>query len=324
MPVPARGCALAGRDRRARGRCHPRSRSARRRCWCAAWGAARSAAIWRPRCSVTASPAARHGARLRAPSWATPDAVVAAAPATRATRRRRLPVTRPRGRSAPRALPSRPAAASPSARLDGVPVIGMPSGLQPRAAVAYMLVASLEVAASPASRPADSHRDRRRRGCAREELAGEWGADADDDNMAKAIAEQAQGACVCVLRRRADGARPPIAGRRQINENAKLPAFVGRAAGGRPQRDRRLGGRRRRSGKFVRMFLADTDQHPRTRQPDRADRDADRPRAPPPRSCRDRGAARRRPAAVARAARRPGLDLHRRAARRRPQRRSSG
>ena len=40
--------------------------TARRRCWCAGWAAARSAATWPRPCSAIASQAARHRARLRA------------------------------------------------------------------------------------------------------------------------------------------------------------------------------------------------------------------------------------------------------------------
>ena len=49
------------------------------------------------------------------------------------------------------------------ARADGVPVIPLAGGFQPRAAVAYMTVAALEVAALSRRRSADELRDRRRR-----------------------------------------------------------------------------------------------------------------------------------------------------------------
>ena len=151
-----------------------------------------------------------------------------------------------------------------AARDDGVPVIPLPAGLQPRAAVAYMLVAALEVAALSRRRAAHPDRDRRCRVVARGPRR-EWGPDADSDSLAKRVAQRVHKTCVCVY-----GAGPtaPIAYRwkTQINENAKVPAFCGGAARGRPQRDRRLGERRRRWAASWRVFLEDSDQHPRVRQ----------------------------------------------------------
>ena len=73
------------------------------------------------------------------------------------------------------------------ARADGVPVIPLPGGFQPRAAVAYMIVAALEVAALCGAGPrltseidvAASHT---------EQLVAEWGPDAPEDSLAKEIA----------------------------------------------------------------------------------------------------------------------------------------
>ena len=73
------------------------------------------------------------------------------------------------------------------AREDGVPVIPLPGGFQPRAAVAYMTVAALEVAALCGAGPrltseidvAASHT---------EQLVAEWGPDAAEDSLAKEIA----------------------------------------------------------------------------------------------------------------------------------------
>ena len=70
------------------------------------------------------------------------------------------------------------------ARADGVPVIPLPGGFQPRAAVAYMTVAALEVAALCGAGPrltseidvAASHT---------EQLVAEWGPDAPEDSLAK-------------------------------------------------------------------------------------------------------------------------------------------
>ena len=108
----------------------------------------------------------------------------------------------------------------------------------------------------------------------------------------------------------------------QINENSKLPAFAAEL----PEADHNeiVGWEGAASaGKFVAVFLEDSDQHPRTRQPDRADARADR-------AAGGRHAARREPRRqparapdVARPARRPGLDLPRGAARSGPASRST-
>ena len=97
------------------------------------------------------------------------------------------------------------------------------------------------------------------------DLAASWGPDADSDSLAKRVAQRVHKTCVCVY-----GAGPtaPIAMRwkTQINENAKVPAFCGRAARGRPQRDRAAGRARPRWAASWRVFLEDSDQHPRVRQ----------------------------------------------------------
>ena len=111
------------------------------------------------------------------------------------------------------------------AREEGVPVIGVPSGMQPRAAVLYMVVATLECAALCGAGPS-----------LRAELEGaepllarlveEWGPDAGDDSAAKALAREIHGSIPVLY-----GAGPTIAVARrwknQVNENAKLPAFWG-------------------------------------------------------------------------------------------------
>ena len=109
------------------------------------------------------------------------------------------------------------------ARAEGVPVIGVPSGMHPRAAVIYMVVATLECAALCGAGPS-----------LRSELEGaepllarlveEWGPDAPDDSSAKALARALHGQIPVI-----HGAGPSEAVARrwknQINENAELPAF---------------------------------------------------------------------------------------------------
>ena len=110
-----------------------------------------------------------------------------------------------------------------AARAERVPVIGVPAGLQPRAAVVYMLVGALECAAlceaAPSLRPElDAASEPLRR------LASEWGPDAPEDAWSKQLARRLRNHLPVVY---GAAATAPAAYRwkTQINENAKLPAF---------------------------------------------------------------------------------------------------
>jgi glucose/mannose-6-phosphate isomerase len=148
------------------------------------------------------------------------------------------------------------------ARADGVAVIPLPGGFQPRAAVAYVLVATLEVAALCGAGPrltaeidvAASHTER---------LAAEWGPESADDSLAKSIARGLHGSIPLIA-----GAwlTTPIAYRwkTQINENAKLPAFANQL----PELDHNevLGWEGSgQLGRFAAVFLDDSDSHPRVK-----------------------------------------------------------
>jgi glucose/mannose-6-phosphate isomerase len=197
------------------------------------------------------------------PSWATPDSIVFCASYSGDTEETVACYEAAGALGATRVVVTTGGRLAGCARADGVPVIGVPSGLQPRAAVAYMLVATLEVAALAGVAPRirteiDSS------AAALVDLAREWGPDASDGNLAKALAEQALDSCICVY-----GAGPTAAAayrwKTQLNENAKLPAFTGEL----PEADHNeiVGwGSASRLGRFFAVFLADSDQHPRTRR----------------------------------------------------------
>jgi glucose/mannose-6-phosphate isomerase len=110
-----------------------------------------------------------------------------------------------------------------AARADGDPVIGVPSGLQPRAAVAYMTVAALECAAACGAAPSLGD-EIEAAGRLLEELAAEWGPDGPDDSEPKALARSLRDRIAMVY-----GGGPTVAVARrwksQLNENAKVPAF---------------------------------------------------------------------------------------------------
>jgi glucose/mannose-6-phosphate isomerase len=136
------------------------------------------------------------------------------------------------------------------AREESVPVVGVPGGFQPRAAIGYMLVVALEVAALAGVAAATAKR-----------LAVAWGPDSPEDSLAKSLARKLQGTVPQII---GSGLTGPIAYRwkTQINENAKLPAFCGEL----PEVDHNeLVGWAGAStlGRFGAVFLDDGDLHPR-------------------------------------------------------------
>jgi len=146
------------------------------------------------------------------------------------------------------------------ARAQDVPVIPLPGGFQPRAAIAYTTVAALEVAALCGAGPrvgtdidvAASHA---------EQLVAEWGPDGPEDGLAKTIARALQGSVPLLA---GSGLTSPIAYRwkTQLNENAKVHAFAHEL----PELDHNeiVGWESApRLGRFSAVFLEDVDMHPR-------------------------------------------------------------
>jgi glucose/mannose-6-phosphate isomerase len=146
------------------------------------------------------------------------------------------------------------------ARRDGVPVVPLPGGFQPRAAVGYALVAALEAAALSGVAPS-LREEVDAAGALAERLAAEWSPDGPEDGRAKALA------------RRLVGTVPVVAGteltaevayrwKTQINENAELPAF----ASSLPELNHNeiVGWAAARDlARFSAVFLEDRDEHPR-------------------------------------------------------------
>src|SRR5919204_2253378 len=79
-----------------------------------------------------------------------------------------------------------------AARAAGAPVIGVPSGMQPRAAVAYMTVCSLEVAALCGAAPSLRSEVESAAELLRS-LSADWGPEASDDSLAKSLARKLRG-----------------------------------------------------------------------------------------------------------------------------------
>jgi glucose/mannose-6-phosphate isomerase len=141
-----------------------------------------------------------------------------------------------------------------AARAEGVPVIGAPGGLQPRAAVAYMVVGALECAALAGAAPS-LRAEVEAASALQRELLESWGA------LAGEIAAELSGTVPLVY---GSGPTDPVALRwkTQLNENAKVPAFSSVL----PEADHNeICGYERSSG-FAAVFLEDRGQDARNRQ----------------------------------------------------------
>lgn len=104
------------------------------------------------------------------------------------------------------------------ARAEDVPVVGVPSGMQPRAAVVYMTVAALQCAVACGAAPAVADRIEATASTLEDVLSDR--ATIDD------IAEQLQGTVPVVYGAAADAA-PARRWKNQFNENTKLASFSG-------------------------------------------------------------------------------------------------
>ncbi len=150
-----------------------------------------------------------------------------------------------------------------SAREDGVPVVPLPGGFQPRAAVAYALVVALEVAGLCGAGEL-LHAEIDVAAAHAEELVAEWGPEGHDSCLAKDLARSLHGTIPQIA---GAGLTSPIAYRwkTQINENAKTPCFSDDL----PELDHNeIVGWEGASelGRFSAVFLDDSDLHPRIRQ----------------------------------------------------------
>jgi glucose/mannose-6-phosphate isomerase len=110
------------------------------------------------------------------------------------------------------------------ARADGIPVVPLPGGFQPRAAVGYSLVTALEAAVLCGAAPSLRGEVEAAAKLA-SELAREWGPDGTEDGDAKRLARALHGTIPVII---GSGLTASVAYRWkcQINENAELPAFA--------------------------------------------------------------------------------------------------
>ena len=197
------------------------------------------------------------------PAWTTPDTTVLCASYSGETEETLAAYEAAGALGARRVVVTTGGRLAALAREDGVPVVPAAGGLQPRAAVSYMFVAALEVAALCGVGPRmNSEID-----VAAERLEArvvEWGPDAPADSLAKSVAAGLHESIPVIA---GAGVTEPIAYRwkTQINENAKLPAF----AHDLPELDHNeICGWDGASGlgRFSAVFLEDADLHPRVRE----------------------------------------------------------
>jgi glucose/mannose-6-phosphate isomerase len=200
------------------------------------------------------------------PTWTTPDTMVLCASYSGNTEETLACYESAGALGAKRTVVTTGGRLAEMARADGVPVIPLPGGFQPRAAVAYMIVAALEVAALCGAGPrltseidvAASHT---------EQLVAEWGPDAPEDSLAKEIARGLLGTAPLIA---GAGLTTPIAYRwkTQINENAKQLCFWNEL----PELDHNeiagWEGARQSDppARFSAVFLDDSDAHPRVKE----------------------------------------------------------
>jgi glucose/mannose-6-phosphate isomerase len=141
------------------------------------------------------------------------------------------------------------------ARQDGVPVIGLPAGLQPRAAAGYMFCVAAELAALALAGP----RINTEIDAAASHLGDAFAA---AEARAKEIAAELGDATPVI---HGSDLTAPVAYRwkTQINENAKVPAYSAVL----PEADHNeIEGWSGSGGRFAAIFLGDRDQHPRERK----------------------------------------------------------
>jgi glucose/mannose-6-phosphate isomerase len=197
------------------------------------------------------------------PSWTTPDTTVLCSSYSGQTEETLAAYDAAGALGARRIVCTTGGALASGARADGVPVVPLPGGYQPRATVGYSLVVALEVAALTGLADA-LHTEIDVAAAHAEELALEWGPDSPEDSLAKTLARSLHGSAVQIA---GAGLTSPIAYRwkTQFNENAKCPAFAVEL----PELDHNeiVGWTGAPAiGRFSAVFLDDCDLHPRVRE----------------------------------------------------------
>ena len=149
------------------------------------------------------------------------------------------------------------------ARDEGVPVIGVPAGMQPRAAVVYMTIGALECVALCGAAPA-LHAEIDTATALLEELIEEWGPGGAEDSLSSSVARGLHGT-IPVIHGAASTAAVARRWSTQINENAKGPAFWSELP--EANHNQICGWECGRAlAPLAGVFLGDPDQHPRVKR----------------------------------------------------------
>jgi glucose/mannose-6-phosphate isomerase len=194
------------------------------------------------------------------PAWTGPETLVLCSSYSGFTEETLAAYDDAAERGAPRVVVTTGGGLAERAQRDGVPVIPLPAGFAPRAAVGYALVAALEAAALCGAGP--SLRDEVEAAAAlAERLGAEWGPDGAEACEAKTLARRLHGT-VPVIAGAELAAAAAYRWKCQINENGGLPAF----AGALPEVDHNevVGWPAAGDlGRFAAVFLEDPHAHPR-------------------------------------------------------------
>lgn len=190
------------------------------------------------------------------PSWATPEWTALASSYSGETEETLACFEAAEALGARRIVASTGGALVDAARAAGVPVVGLPGILQPRAAVAYMFAVAAEVAALAGAGPG-LHTEI--------DTAAAFLESRSEELRARAAEIAARLGDVAPVVYGADLTAP--AARRwktQLNENAKLPAFFAEL----PEADHNelCGWGGAPAARLAAVLLEDSDQHPRERR----------------------------------------------------------
>jgi glucose/mannose-6-phosphate isomerase len=197
------------------------------------------------------------------PAWATPDTTVLCSSYSGQTEETLAVYDAAGALGARRIVATTGGKLAEEARRDGVPVIPLPGGFQPRAAVGYLLVVALEVAGLCGAGES-LHAEIDVASAHAEELVHDWGPDGAEDSLPKMLARGLHGTVPQIA---GAGLTAPVAYRwkTQFNENAKVPSFSHEL----PELDHNeIDGWQgaRDLGRFSAVFLDDCDLHPRIRR----------------------------------------------------------
>jgi glucose/mannose-6-phosphate isomerase len=194
------------------------------------------------------------------PAWAGPQTLVLCSSYSGSTEEVLAAYDDATARGAPRLVATTGGPLAERARADGVPVMPLPGGFQPRAAVGYALVAALEAAALCGAAPF-IRAEVEATAALLERLAAEWGPDGPEGGEAKALARRLHGTVPIVVGAEL-AASAAYRWKCQLNENAKVAAWHAEL----PEANHNeiVGWPALRElGRFACVLLEDPDAHPR-------------------------------------------------------------